>query len=405
MTPSRDPRLARRLVGAAAAGSAAVLAVAACVVRYDAEPTPVVVVDAAPVVDAGAETSAPDTSVACVRALPPERPAVDDGTAAPNLKLNFAMVDLWLLPREGERIAGFDLDGVCTCPEREACKPLVFPDATTANPSFRCDDDGGRDNRAYRQYLALREVTTQFGEEYWTNQMVTGQQTSLIEVTDYNGGKNDVQVSVAFAAGMRGRSATDAGPDASLKFDGEDRWEIRDTEVPQAAPSGDGGTCTSMLGDCATRSLDRNAYVRDGVLVARIDGVFPWPLGDLPWRMDMRQGYLVARIERLPSGQYALESGQIAGRISGRDYLNVYGRIIVFPFTVPLCQTGFYAGFREELCQALDLPLDPTLDRQDTPCNALSTAVHFRAAAIKLGGIANYPLQKLECPDASLTCD
>ena len=160
-----------------------------------------------------------------------------------------------------------------------------------------------------------------------------------------------------------------------------------------------------MLDDCATRSIDRNAYVRDGVLVARIDGVFPWPLGPVPWRMDMRQGYLVARLERQPSGHYTLEGGQVAGRISAKDYLNVYGRITVSPLTVPLCRSAFFAAIRDDLCQALDLPLDPALDGKDAVCDALSTALKFRAVSVKLGGVATYPLDTTECPDVNLTCD
>jgi len=391
------------LLWVSALGVAVLLAVAACVVRYEAEPGPSVM-DAG-VGDAGPEALAPDATASCARAVPPARPSTEDGTANPNLRLQFAMVDLWLLPREGDPIAGYDIDGLCTCPDREACKAVVLPDAAPLRRPSRCDDQGGRDNRAYQQYLSLREVTTQFGEEHWARQMVTGQETSLIEVADYNGGKNDPQVSVAVAAGMRGRRATDAGPDAALKFDGDDQWDIRTTDVPQAAPLGDGGTCTSMLDDCATRSIDRNAYVRDGVLVARIDGVFPWPLGSVPWRMDMRQGYLVARLERQPSGHYTLEGGQVAGRISAKDYLNVYGRITVSPLTVPLCRSAFFAAIRDDLCQALDLPLDPGLDGKDAVCDALSTALKFRAVSVKLGSVATYPLDTTECPDVNLTCD
>jgi len=377
----------------------------ACVVRYAGDPAPEPPALDASALDAGIEAAPTEAGASCELALPPARPLADDAAPGTNLRLHFAMVDMWILPRPGDPVAGYDLDGLCTCPGRAACRPLVVPDAAPLDTNERCDGPGGRDNASYPRYLALRDITKEYSEEYWAAELQSGRQTALIEVADYNGGKNDVQVSVALAAAAGFRRMTDAGPDAAPQFDGQDQWALRDTEVPQGLPLGVGGTCTSMLGDCATRSVDRNAYVRDGVLVARIDGLFPWPLGSLPWRVDMRRGYLVARIERQGSGLFALEGGQVAGRVSAKDFLNVYGRIVVPPLTVPLCRSAFFETFRAPFCQALDLPLDGDLDGRDTSCDAMSSSFKFRAVSAQLGGLITYPLDGDGCKGIELTCD
>jgi hypothetical protein len=379
-------------IGAFALAVAAV----ACTVRYatDALDTPMAAdaaVDVAAVQDAGT-----DAGPGCELAKPPARPAKDGDDAGPDRDLIFAFEDIWMIPRGTEGPAGFDLDNTCTCPEKESCNPVRFPDASFQSSESRCDGDGGRDNGILPGYLATRSVTKAYTEEYWGETIRVGRQTSLLELSNYNGSENDTSVSVAMVASGAMVPRPDGG--SAPTFDGNDTWSIRVTELDQGAALLDAGPCPSLLGQCVPKSIDRNAYVRDGVLVAAVDGTLAWPIGNLAQQLDMKRGVLVAKLQKLPSGKYALGQGQINGRLKGEELLRFFGAVTVPPLTTPICNSEYFQTMRAGVCESQDVAENAEDDGKGVTCGASTILIFFSAKEAKLGPVVPSSYKAVSCP-------
>ena len=73
----------------------------------------------------------------CAHAVPPSRPSADDpGGADTDIVAAVTLVDFGL---DAGASRSFDLDDMCTCPDKESCKPQ-------SGAPKHCDDDAGRDN-------------------------------------------------------------------------------------------------------------------------------------------------------------------------------------------------------------------------------------------------------------------
>jgi hypothetical protein len=268
---------------------------------------------------------------------------------------------------------GLDLDGLCTCPGPEACKPR--------DEASHCDSTGGIDNSG-GDFLAVTlngfvgatpsgDLTTRIGK---------GLYTILVEVRGYGGAPNQSKVVVGIYDSHGLYAIVDGGPvNVPPSWDGGDEWTI-DCTLSAAScigkPSdvvwlGDGGYTPGFI--------DEVAYVSDGTLVAHIPSV---TLDFAVTQTTLSDVVLVAKLSP-ESGSYRLD-GQLAGRVTTRDMLSALGR-------VKGSSSGFLCGDHPDLvplkgriCAAADLPSRPDEDA-GTLCNAVSFAVPFTARPAKIG--------------------
>jgi len=338
-----------------------------------------------------------DGGPGCEVAKPPSRPDKEGDDAGADRSLVFAFEDIWMIPRGTEGPAGFDLDNTCTCPAPESCAPVRFPDAAFQSPESRCDGPGGRDNGILPGYMATRSVTKAYTEEYWGETIRIGRQTSLLEITGYNGSDNDPSVSVAMVASGAMVPRPDGGATAPV-FDGNDTWSIRVTELDQGESLIDAGACPSLLGKCVPKSIDRNAYVRDGVLVAAVDGTLAWPIGNLAQQLDMKRGVLVAKLRKTPLGKYVLEQGQINGRLKGEELLKFFGAVTVPPLTTPICNSEYFETMRAGVCESQDVAENAEDDGKGVTCGASTILIFFGAKEAKLGPVVPSSYKSVGCP-------
>jgi hypothetical protein len=331
--------------------------------------------------EAGTPDTGPDAgNDPCLSARPPSRPppttTTDGGSTVVAALSAFSFADPGNPNAANTR--GYDLDRLCTCPpscaesrtcvvsEERSARRACAPKAKTI-----CDLARGVDNSAGDLMLSLTTLRLQA----ITPRLDTGQDGLLFEIKDYNGEPDDSSVEFGLLDSYgTDETQADAGP-ANLKRDGTDRWTF----------------------DPATRTergrFDRNAYVSGGVLVATIGttirvGLLVFPLSD---------GIVSAKLVKRPNGVYALEDGILSGRMRVEELLRSFevipnGKIGYFCGKDP-----YFAGLRDTLCAARDLPTDPSLDGADAPCTGLSLAVRFTADPAALGNFVAAPARPRPC--------
>ena len=303
----------------------------------------------------------------CVHATLPETPqGADDGA------ISFVAVlsQLAFKPKTGAAPIdyGFDLDDRCTCaPDEETCTPA---DAGTGP---RCDGEGGVDNAA--GIFVAPEVF--FGQPYeleeFANQGIQkGENGLLIEVTGYNGKKDDPSVTVSLYRSLGPRDV-DGNTKPAPEFTREELWTRLREDVENEA----------------TRPKSVRAFVKDNILVAALKTSY------LPFNIDayieLLEGRVVARIDNT-NGRYALRDGVLVGRWTTK---NVFKNLIrIRPGGTDgkrICELdGGVAlfesfGARRDVCNAADIASASVFDRDRTPCDALSSTVGFEAVEVTAG--------------------
>jgi hypothetical protein len=360
----------------------------ACTVQYSSTNAP-------PAVDAGLDVLAPDAADAGAApdadiplAKVPGRPSTEDGDG--NLSLVFALRTLAVDPgRDADlELQGYDLDGVATCPGASSC---------TASASANiCDGPGGRDNALL---AVVRSSGLDIGPEM-NRRLALGFSGLLIAIEDYNGGKNDRQVTVSLYAGSMTQSQLDGGgPDPTgtrppPASDGTDYWRVYDNVV--AAPPDAGTACS--LGTCRASIRDTAAYVTEGRLVSLLDLPIPLELASV----DLRSGYMTGRLTN-QNNLWTLDKGVFGGRILVEDIF----RALSDPF-VPnqrLCDNpASIQLIKPVMCGARDLAADVKKDRTSEPCGALSVVVAFTAVQARLGTLSRVGDAGTPCPNP-IRCD
>lgn len=319
-------------------------------------------------------TNVPDADVPDVRTCKPkrtpERPAPSDTTTRERLVLAADMLEI------GKAEEGYDVDNLCTCPEKSAC-------ASTATNLVRCDTDGGVDNALGPETLAvvgLLPPSNGYRPGSGTDLIRAGRYNFFIELRGYNNTNDDDEVQVG-VLGSGGLELSDGGdPDAGPRFDGQDTWTVdRD----------------SVLGQQTTppyeaRGVDTRAYVRDGTLVARLD--LDLRVGALYTKF--RESVITGRIVR-DGGQARLVDGMVSGRIRSTDVLTSM-QTLKSPFSnTYLCRNEpVYLEAKRRICAALDLPASSASDGKDAPCEASSFTMVFSAKPAKMGSLVSVPLDK-----------
>lgn len=247
---------------------------------------------------------------------------------------------------------GFDLDGLCTCPDRAAC--------VGNKPGEPCDlADGGVDNAGEGLFRLFQSQGVALDDTGLRTGIVEGQYGIVIQLSGYDGEADDPDVAVRIfnAAGVNG----DGG---RPREDGSDEWTV-DSE--------------SLLdvGKGLPAYFSTRAYVSGGTLVAEVARLVVrarLPTGKNAWsllQIEITNARVVAHIGARSGSGVALESGHIAGRMS-------LSSVLAQGMRSGVCRdSGVYDALKPVVCAARDLPLDPSKDGRDTPCDALSIGIGF----------------------------
>lgn len=339
--------------------------------------------DAGPDVDAG-----PD---GCVGERPPPRPSADDPTSDPDLDLILAVsgVDLGL---DGGARLSVNLDGKCTCPEVESCKPRI-------DAPKHCDDDAGRDNSAGPLLSRFALLSSQFDPTGVNKRIAEGGTGLLVHIRRWNGTPNDRSIELSMLTSLGTRPTSDAGDAGNPlpKHDGTDEWIA-------AASSLQGGSGPPYV----SKYVDSNAYVAGGVLVGLLD--FPLALtgGFSAAFLQLRGTYVIARLDKDSRG-WSLRDGRMTGRWDMKNLLSSM-QVVDDPLNPGqfLCGANVtYQALKKEICKSADIMSNPANDGTDIQCDAISLGVGFEAEPAILNGWQDNAKQgKTPCgPNYTDTCE
>jgi hypothetical protein len=307
---------------------------------------------------------------------PPARPSSAQSTGAG--LLFGATTEMRFLDEPNRPPLGFDLDNLCTCPDRAACRG-------TRPAGEPCDVQGtGIDNAGGSVLKALFQ-----DQGFLRDMLATGRHGMIVRVQGYNGQLDDPDVTVAVynVLGVNG----DTQGKTRARFDGTDEFIVDDGSLIEAT-------------DYAPIFFDTSAYVSGGVLVASLSYdlrfVLPTTEGKtVVVNLPVREAKIIGAIEAHDAG-VRLTDAQLVGRVPVTGIFELLSRIGV-------CQTSAtFEQIRQTTCTALDLPGDPAFDGKDVACDALSLAIGFSVAPARMSGHATLPPTAAACgsePPASCT--
>jgi hypothetical protein len=363
-----------------------------------------------PSADAAADAGDSSTPDPCHHVFAPPMPAVDD---APNDKLPdfyFAMRHVELVQKNGVPLAGFDLDGVCTCDKRPG---TAFEGGVSCKPPGKaaCDPDGGIDNQV-GDYLRTFTSFIDIDDAVRLNAHIDeGVQTAFVVVSNYNGRANDRDVGVGLftSEGMRARSpCADAGAGSGGYFPpgwcGEDVWTVSSSTV--------NATGSKFL----PKALG-SGYVNNYQLVVQIKGTasIPFASYQLAIGAPISSGRLVPLDERFnpldtsktlePSvvKHWRIEDSLLGGRVPASGMLAAMGTVNTpgadaAAAVPPLCKSSQFPIVKASICDLIDVSSSAALDfSPGVVCDAVSLAVVMRADEAKVGAI-------VDAPDAGNDC-
>lgn len=253
--------------------------------------------------------------------------------------------------------AGFDLDGLCTCPDKPACKSPAGPKGTCDLPfATGIDNVGGAFIKGL--YPANDELQGSLDQ---------GKSGLVVRVQGFNGtpNDNDVVVSVYNVAGLETPPA---------KHDGTDVYDV-DTASLLTTPT-----------ELGSKYIDPSAYISNGILVAQLEldirldvkgSVSLPPTADVVF-LPLHQAKLVGKIEPVAGGGLKLTNATIAGRLTSTKALHEVGHL-------GLCQdAASYQGAKFQTCQYADLAQDHAEDGQDKACQAVSFTLQIDVVPAKI---------------------
>lgn len=325
-----------------------------------------------PATPTAADAAALPPSDPCRHASVPGPPPTDDAPAK-------TLPAFWLAVHTAGNATGKDLDGVCTCTGGAGA---VFDGGASCAPraggAVACDEADGVDNGVRAWLGSPASPVTVRPEEDLARAASRGERTVLLRVDGYNGEANDraVTVGIALADGLfvaqcdataSLTGAADAGP--TCDGDGICRpgWRGCDKWHPLAGQTE--GTTTVPV-------RQASGFVRDGVLVARLDAELVLPLVPGAATPVSIAGVLVTgRLEPVPSPagpRFRLRDAVLGGRVplgglvaSFQGVATDAGRLCELPEALRTAAT--------ELCRRADVVRQPALDLQPgVTCDAVS---------------------------------
>lgn len=393
--------------GALAAAAAALLlrAASSCASEPYGDGTPDAALDVA---DAPPDVAVPPSDpclLARPQAPPPVAPSSGEATLPP-----FALAFSGTSPVDSPT---FDLDGVCTCDDREGvARRGTSSCIAPGNPP--CDGDGGRDTAAndlLRGSFGFSDLTS-----LPRGQVRGGRANLLVRIAGYNGLPDDAAVAVGLVLsdGIRapGCEGSTVDPGSGLWSAGEcgdDVWSVR----PDA-----------VIGLELVPAITTTGYVSGGVLVAVFGGAVATPFSEAA-RLELREPRLVGRLVRIAqdslarrladasdepgrdSRMWALEDATLAGRVSTASLLETLGKTRILAADgglEPLCLASAFPTLVASVCGAADIASRSSQDFSGGACDALSTALPIRAVPARLGEVYERPRPALLCDPAAFRC-
>ena len=324
----------------------------------------------------------------CNHVVPPPPPA--QGSPGPDT-VSFVSAFRLLTgiePGDAGGTLGFDLDGVCTCPGPPSCISAVTP------PSMNCDEPGGRDLQGEPLFVVFDQAfaVTELGD--FSQRIAEGRLNLLLAVSDYNGGPDDTQVTVA-AYGSNGLRDPDGGAYVPPRWNGADEWNVDPA-------SWFASTLTDAGWHYTPSFFTTSAYVTQNTLVARFDDGITFDFGFTSTLV--RDAVLTATIAADPAGGYDL-SGNFGGRIATADIFDLMGRLTVGADAGRLCGANpLFQGLSATVCQSADIMSSAAVDNTNAVCDALSIAVGFSAFPAELGAPYDLPETPFGCDGSVYQC-
>jgi hypothetical protein len=324
-----------------------------------------------PPTDAGAAGDAEAGPGVCVPATYPDPPGIpDDGNDVGPLTVAVYSIDLG----DTGNAVGYDLDHVCTCIDDGG--PSCAGRASTL--STYCDVGEGVDNQFGKIVTMLEIAIPGFDSAAYSMKAQDGTWSLLVQVTGYNGEKDDPTVQVAIYPC--------SGLGTTPKWDGTDSWPILQTAV-----DADGGAAYASNG----------AYVSDQTLVATVPSV-PIQLGGTKQTLTITLSGAVLTGKLVESnGSWRLIQATLAARIHLSDFFQAISTYRDNTGT-PLCTDGgfIYSSLKTQVCNSADVLADPT-QPISTTCDSISFGMGFTANAALLGPIVMPPALTAGCPPAT----
>jgi hypothetical protein len=292
----------------------------------------------------------------------PPAPALNTSSPTDNVTFVAALSKVMLGTTDGGPYYGFNLDKTCTCTGASG-------DSCQRPPSTKpaCDDPSGVDNYARHAFEQINALGSDGGfitEEKFNSAVQTGLSGALIEVSSYNGQKDDGVVSVTVYASQ----GYDRYPDAGPSWDGGDQWILD--------PSSSSGQFSTS-----------NAYVSNYTLVAQLS--FPIIVGSAttqPVTIQLEAGLIRADLQMNGKQLVKMTNGQIGGRWDPGKFLPSL-QAVPDP-TSPgqfLCGTDFvYEALKAIICNNVDVNISPAYDGTGI-CNAVSMGLGFEALPAQKG--------------------
>lgn len=329
----------------------------------------------------GAAGSAGAALPACTSRRPPGPPtgAAGMGTAGAGGEITFdlALRDFDFGETSPTNKAGYDLDGACTacaC-QGDTSSRCLLPKLTDGVATT--DGTEGEDHGARALFLAASPFLTTISSTGIKQAVDAGDFTVLLRIANYNRLPDDPQVTVSWYVGTKLPKMP--------AWDGNDAWPIREYAVKNKDVN-------------QPLSVDSNAYVRDGVLVAGPKGA-DGTSREVPFQVSADFGVLISGVfvtgKLVPSGSsFSLEDGILAGKWSTDDVLRQMSGLRVFG--QQLCPgTDPYLQLATKVCSTADIAL---FDGTPTdPCTAISIGVAYRATPAKLGAVVDQPPPANDC--------
>ncbi len=358
-------------------GATGIVIASACAV-YDS--SLLVAADGGPSSDAGADVDL------CKGPGWPQRPDKDDPSTGPDLEFYNALsfLDFNASPDAGATSSiGFNLDGFCTCPQAESCKP---GDAAPAH----CDGDGGLDNSGA---ALIRQFSSQngfFDQTYINDQLALGVFGAVLRVRGYNGKPNDTKVELAVFI-SNGTEGIQQGLPQKPKFDGTDRWTLDPTALKGGALPDAGGPVANYE--------DPNAYVRDGVLVGTLNFPLSIGAGNGEGLVTIELSGSIVAAKLTADGASFKTKGIIGGRWPTRKLLTAL-QVLRDPLdkTQHLCGSDpIYAVLKDRVCGYADISSNLLEDGKNAPCDSLSIGFGFESAPATYSGTWPKPDSGLPC--------
>ena len=343
--------------------------------------------------DSGAaDGSAADSSVGdsaasdagCQLLQPPPPPATEDGTD--NVDVTFAMSAFRLVPGGTASVnhprapLPMDIDQRCTCPGPPSC--------TSPAGKQSCDADGGGDDATGDMWATFASLSpSQFNDDALNAGLRLGYNGLLVRLRQYNGGKNDTQVTLigyesAGTVGVENKMA------AIPRYDGTDVWTVDPASLVGGSGVDAGAGCEGNDTICLPLIYDTKAYVSNGVVVGHIS--VPVTAGGASTKLRVALTDVVLVAPLIADGKsYRVDEGQFAGRWALPDFLDTLQSV---PDPVDgmqgLCGASpTYANVKQIACDKRDVMSAQIKDNMGAQCNALSITVSMSAVQAHLGPI------------------